>query len=788
MSKIKRLLFLHGEKLVFAIIVLLCLWSIFGKLTRDPNALPQPEGDPYKVDKEEWKKGLDVLGKHLRSPDATADLEPIKDISEEVTRQHARYKRGFKGGELQWVFYSKPPRPMEVTVIVPPAKEADDPEARWRTAVAAPSDGRVIAGRDRILVICRVRAGETPGDNGVRFPEPGSVKVGLWRKLVGEGLEDLDPTVADSFRERSAGSVAVAEPAKPEKDPAGPGADNPFGEFMEERERPQPNREEARNEPAERAEPAGSNPVEAWRQQVARDEIEVWKHMQTLAEPTSVAATKWEDLTFDMPAYSQTFFEETFTEERIKEILATGKLPAAPSARKPVEKRPEADKPRTGETAPPAVPAPGPVPVPGPGPGPVPGLEPGPVVPTLPDVGAEDLETKYPKYQDRYFVFLDENVEQNSIYRYRMITYLKANDLPQSVREKEEHRHYDLRVENADLTWMGKVMTKGGERDMVVGVLALTASEITSHLKGERPVRGINNYDEKAGTLYQPTGYYYIQRDPATKAIKSFRDEKNRLTPLAAEQKSKDCFSFFAYTDLVITPQLKTILLATVTEENNVATVRFHVKLATPEGPERSPVGFSLAEPEGVNALTWKDWVVVEEKDGKRQPKWEGDEPVIRTLAEYYAQVKGLRPVPIGEPQKRGNKEWDFSTDWGLVDVKRCTFRIYRYRIREDGKRELIGGAPTLDSRGSYYVVLRSLKKSDQYKRIVYRKPRETGREGEEIRCDVIWEPELDEWIREAKEKRKAAAQPAPAEKAPEKPADQEPDAKDATPKPADGG
>lgn len=417
-----------------------------------------------------------------------------------------------------------------------------------------------------------------------------------------------------------------------------------------------------------------------------------------------------------------------------------------------------------------------PVPLPMPGPGPAvpdrPDIEAPTVTPDADDV-AEQLKQKIPPYEPRVFVFLDEDADENTLYRYRMVARVHARDLPEAMREQEKYRDYDLRVENADITWKETRAAKGEQKELVRGGLALTASQFGDFLAKEKPTQ--------YAVGYQPTNFLHIRRDPETNMLKGLRNAENRLTKVGVEYRTKPAFSLFTYTDLVLTPVRRRIRLVSVAMDPNskLHTVRLHVIVVTREGEEvKTPRAYALTEPAAANTLGWRDWVVVEEVDGNRQPKWKEGRPVLRSWADYYAQREDLKPVPIGDIQKVGRGEWDFSTGWGLVDVRRCKFRVYRYKRLEDGERELVGGAPQIRD-GGYYIVIRSLKRKDQYKRILQRKP-EHGISGDiEKRTEVIWRPELEEWMQDAIEKRaKEAAAEETTEKEGEDDRPEEPEAK----------
>ncbi len=801
MAKIKRFLFYHGEKVVFALVALLSVWSIFGNLLRKSNELPLSSGDIYVVENDRVKSSVKRIKKHFASNKVINVPPPIQEVSRLIDIQYREYARKTASASLQWVMYNQPPKPESVTVVVIPPPPGEDPEDHWRTAVGAPIEWRIIVGRERNLIICRTR-GEQEG--GVRFPKPGSVNVSIWSKRVGEGREDLRDEIRNAFRQRQAEGLnplismdlavrreVEREEPKPEPEREARDAPNPFDDFipgdnpemLDPRNRRRrrkktrkptrttrsrrtsrlpwmrdqgiqppgfedgmPGFEEGAGPEDRREEAEPTNVREAYYRQLQRVENETWRNMYKLADRTTLMPSKWELKAGKMAVYSENDFEELFTEKAVKKILAEGKLPLPGKTRPDSLRKPASAVPAKGPDVPVAPgPAPGPAPVPVPDPVPDPGAGNG--GPTMPRIPASALKDKYPDYEPQYFVFLDNDVDENTVYRYRMVTWLKARDLPEEIKNIDVYKDYNLRVENADLTW--KVNLNGKEQ--VEGFFAVTASQFNDSLKAEKPVKFI-------GGKYQPGNYRPIRRDSKNRVM-DLQDALGNQTKLGFEMANKPCFSLFTYTDVVLTPILRRIhLVGTSYSKDGIATVRVHVYLSTQDGYKRTPVSFPVTEPVEANSLTWRHWVVL---GSDKKPLWKDGKPVLKSIAEYYAKI---RPVPIGGKQKIGNKEWDFSTGWGLVDVNRCKLRVYRYRIVEDEKPQLVGGKPVIKD-GGPYVVLRSLNKKKLYRRVLQRRIEPMMSDKIQEKIEIIWRPQLQEWITRKLEARKNAAAKAPQQK-----------------------
>ncbi|MCX7935490.1 MAG: hypothetical protein N3A66_09570, partial [Planctomycetota bacterium] len=241
---------------------------------------------------------------------------------------------------------------------------------------------------------------------------------------------------------------------------------------------------------------------------------------------------------------------------------------------------------------------------------------------------------------------------------------------------------------------------------------------------------------------------------PKTRAVIGLRDGQGNQTKRGYAYAALRCYSLFTYTDLVLTPLEKRVILTTtaVSRESGEEkrTASFKVELMTGEKGKVSPL-YTLPVPavtQNIEPLAW----LRRGADGK--PIWpEGAErPEILSLAEYYAKLEDLEPVPIGKRETIGKEEWDFSSGWALVDVRVCTVIKYRYRLDEDGKRVLLGKPQ--ESQDTYAVICETKEKNPRYKRLPRNRPASAEAEDVMVEYEYIWEPALEKWIQEERRKR----------------------------------
>jgi len=259
-----------------------------------------------------------------------------------------------------------------------------------------------------------------------------------------------------------------------------------------------------------------------------------------------------------------------------------------------------------------------------------------------------------------------------------------------------------------------------------------------------------------------------MQRDESKGTVLGLRDSSNKATPLLRKFYKENAYSLFTYTDVVLMPITKKIAFQSISkdEKGNPLEVSLKVTVVTQEGDQQTSRAIRLKKPK-IKARTWKDWIRVG-TDGKAV--WKDGKPDVLRLAEYYGSYKKLEVAPIGEKQMFGKDEWDFSTNWGLVDIR--TGMVVRNRFKketsDEGEKWVPVGNP-LKSQEEYLVV-RELNppegKEPLYRRIIREKKPSPS---EEFRYDYeyIWEPEVADQIEQAI-KQKTEGEAGAGEKKPE--------------------
>jgi len=823
MAGLKQFLVYHGEKFAFALIALLSVWSILGSIAQPSGALRLADEEPYVVEETRILGEIDLLKKHTQSSVPVMERAKVEDAAKRVSVNWAQHAREIAGARLEWALTNQPPLPIEVRVPPPPPPPSQDPEEKWRTAVAAVRDWQVVVDAKRAVVIAKA-------PEELRYPKRGSVRVALFRKKVGDGREEIDAKVAQEFRNRNAaGTVAKpaeggakpssggsvfsgligaeeeaapeaeepaapsrpTRPAKPSRGGPGmmpPGMGMPPGmmppgmmppgmmpptKAKPPRKRTAPKKpataeralartaekpaageaeaeeEEEFDEEAAEAEEAVRKYME-YRQKLAEAEERFAKDVERIVEPGSIDETGWVEVTRDMSIYR--------TEPKAEDILAKG-MPKEDGRQKETDEvapPPEKEKGKKKKEKK-AVKSALPSPVAG-------GAKKSGGLPDLPGPGGAggevDLDAKYqPGVEPVWYAWLDKDIEENSAYRYRMVVYLKGRDIPEELREFEEHKDYQPRIENADLSW---VEYNAGNPEPG-GFFALRASLFEAFLKSEKKTKGAEGM--------QPTeGLEQIARDAKSRLVTELVDLQGNKTARGLEFAKGDGFSLFTYTDIVLAPIEKRIMLSSASAARTVkgTTLQASFKVGLVSGTEtKTSKTYLLGIPDTVKAFNetpdrMLDWL---RKDAAGKVVWEGDVPARIGLAEYYGRIEEVVPTPIGEKETIGAKEWDFSTGWGLVDVRECKVVKSRYKVGEDGQLSPIG-APTTSTQ--YYAIIREIKgEKPRYRRLKIRPPAEpAAKEGKEVvKYDYLWEPQLEEWSQKELGKRKGEA-PKPAAKA----------------------
>lgn len=686
MAKLKQFLLEHIEKVVLGIVALYSLILIAENLSRDPNVLETPTG-PVTVDRDAVHADVERVQRHLNSPSpklfAKPEIEPVSRLVDEAWWQ---WKRPTTSVDLDWYAYLQPPPPLVLPKIVRIWKEpVKDPPIFTR--VGAPKDLRVYVGENRILVTC-------VDSDGIRYPKPGSVKVILWRKIVGYGKEELSPEIRSAFLRapRATGGGESSVEALP--------SDNPYLRRME--------------ETPKTTESVAATDNSAWLEARKEEEIRAEDDTHLVCDPSDLVAEGWEIVAAEMTPLST-----PLDPDGVMALLKTGKLPTPAPAKKeeatPTTKRSSAlfreeAKPKSTET---------------------------------PSDGTASLSSTY---EPRMYYFLDEKVAENVLYRYRVVTELRAQDIPPEIRQMKEHRLWALRAEISD---------------MGAPYLAPPESQFKAFLEAEKqkPRRDAHGGPEGGDPRGQLT-FIPVAFDEETGQEKNVFDKtQSALTPLGKAYYREPIYSAFTYSDVVLTPVRRRILLINAAIEPSPL-VSLRVETITPEG-EIKAKSYQLTPPKLPGKITPVD-LLAKKPDG-RTPLWP---PVEHPLHEVYLPLtEGMKLEEIGDISKLGGKEYDFRTGWALIDIR--PYRVIRKRYKEvDGEWKLIGEPFNLTQTApKYYIVVQELKpvegQSPRVKRIVRKEKQPEEKEGFKTEFEYDFEPELHDKIKERMEKEAAAAKAA---------------------------
>lgn len=765
-KKLKKFLIYHGEKAVLGVVALLCLWSMAGNLLHGKNLLPTAEGVDREVDLETVNADLSYIKSHLANAKETGVPEPLaqpEDLKRLIDLQLAQYKRPTDKTPLLWAMYNRPPLPKAPAVIIIPPKKTQDPPDKVRSAVAAVDFWQVCVGRDRVLVIARI-------PDTIRWPLDDEVNVTLWRKEIGPGREDLAPAVYTDYRKRSSGDASVSSGtdtgsgkgetgAKPGDDAGGAFGWDAFGGGK-------PAEKESSAAPVAQVDVAT-----AYFNALREVEIAAYNDTRKLSDLATLPETPWVQVAPRMES-----LPHQLSDEEIAAVLGGAPLPKADAVTHPVNPTPGANTPANpvNPINPPVPNIVMPVapPPPPPGPATVPNVPSGPAAPTpraiapgavgAPEVDVESLVADVPAFESKYVAFVDDKgIQENTLYRYRMVVWMKGKPAPEKIMELPQYKDYDQRVEMADISW--ETASALSDKPQAAGMLAIPKYEVSKFLEAEKPFAG------PFCNAGQPEWGKYIQRNDLNHVI-GLRNSENLLTQLGAAYRNKSaagyCFSFFTHTGVIITPVLKRLEISMWGGEGEVS---LRVILAKPDGDVKEPTPKLCRRPPEVAALTWKDWILTEpspENPDKRRPVWKDGKPVIIPIDQYYAKVKIAAPVLLGGKETVRDKEVDFSTDWELVDVKKCTWRITHYVKEADGTWS---AKRTSERPDQGYIVLRN-RITGKYKRMLkaaWSRP-EGLPDTEAQRCEYIWDSELDANVKKLIEQHEAEVKAAAEAKAAE--------------------
>lgn len=714
MNRVKDFLILHGEKAALAIIAAITLWSIFGNLLDDRAALPLSNGERREVDREQVDGQAQQLEQHLHKPEKFLENAGVQRVSQMVDEAWGQWQRPVAKTDLSWFAYAQPPMPLVLKklIVIPPPTAVEDVPADYISRAAAPVGLTVIAGGKRTVLVC--------SDSGLmNYLDPADVQVLLFRKEIGDAREDLKTAerVANQtwprggFKQVSvdipaAEDVPVAEPAMP-VDPFGmpggmPGMTEPKAAATT-RKQAAPTESLAIDFSGVFGQQPDAQPTTtvddgtAYLSKIREMESAAIEDTKALCDPTLLVKGTWQILT---PEGMSAVTDELSSDDLVQ-MLDNGLLPGqkkeeTPEAN-PAEKKTETsvwDSIMGGSNI---------------------------QIKDKPAEAATDADDSALKtYQRRQYVFIDNTVSENKVYRYRVVLRFKAQLPPKEVLEKSPG--WVLRAE------------VGG---MGPSYLALPERDFSEMMKREANEQHFG----PLGLLMQPK-MTLLDLDPVLKFVKGLRNADGTFTPLGLDMR-KHVYTDFAYSAVVVTPVTRQIQVqAANMTPDPLCSLKVIITDNKGEVKERT---YQLKPPANRPQIQWHFWLRYGEdkKPVFPQPALNRDDMLYEV---YEHRLAGVEPVSVGELDTKMRPEQDYRTGWSVVDM-----RPYQV-IRKSYKKNNNTGAwdaltPLTQERVA--VILRQTATEEgrraQYKRI-FPKERDpyAGRESEfKTEFEYIWEPEL---------------------------------------------
>jgi hypothetical protein len=661
MNRIKDFLIAHGEKIIGAVILVICLWVIATNLLRDSERLIVPGGLSEPVDEAAVRRSLEQVREHLQEEEGLSVWESpdVPNATADILAAHAQYRR--VGPERMIRYLSEVPEiPPRTNFRLAGIADGGEPTA-YLTRAAAPVEWEVRAGTAGVVVVCR-------DNESLNWPD--DVRVALYRRAVSRGEPDLEGIARRRYRHRRApelGEIEIEGDGRDERrgrrdsfyrdappPSAGGFVEDPHAAYGGWSSRDafdrDPRARTAPEEEAEEEEEEESLPTTV-PERLARTRELYRTDLRTLGA-TSGLGRGWEQVTESMPAFRERPDPETVLEEAA--------LP--PSA--------------AGESG-----------------------------------GLAALT-----YRRRYYAFLDTEVEENTVYQYRMVPYVSYREPPTYVQRY-------LPPE-----WQPRVEAAGFPEPR----LAFPVSRLGDWLSAQADAFGAAAIDQPPFPAYQDAEGRIVA-DEAVRAVLPLLNEEPAAGP-------------FTYADLVLTP-VDTILLLNAVVSRPAAQgeapelVALLQAVEVDEDGGTSSRSFSISAP-AVPEFGPRDVYVFEGEDGGPARGPDG-EPVLRPLHDIYGGLEGVEPAPIGEGEN--------ATDWVLVDLRTCRLRLERFRIREvrpelqreltrEDVRAIIAAIPELENRVRRQpdLLQRYLRNPRRLERYLDRVPAGTipGLEADKIRIE----------------------------------------------------
>lgn len=721
MAKLKEFLIAHGEKAVLGVVALLCLLSILGNVARNPRAMELPGGESTVIEIGKVDEKISEIESNLQSTTAVHPPRTAPAISRSIAHKALGRKTVEPRAARRWTLYVQPP---EVTVPTPWKEQPVEivqtnipPEFRTRfgnpveLAIRATPEGTVITVRDSEFL---------------NYIEPGSRRYILLRKKVGFARDELNPRFLSALSRAPRTAPLSGESDAPQKGGETPEPDRPStsrplfgrggGGGRTAEKQPEDSTTEKKKTGPERTE---------YFRQIDAVNIRAFSDMRTVMDPESRMDTAWEVLTDDMPAVR----DSIRADEIASTILRDGMTHVTTYMPEPEVDPADTPEPETPieETVEEPVEQPTHNP-----------WGDGPTILVVEDKSKKD-EKKEAKVDvgmrpDQLYTYtwLDTDIEENMVYRYAVLCTVQPRQVPKEVLTELELTAFDIYAEVNG-------MSPYGDFAQPESIVQPLLEEWTA-----RKAKGVGgDFRIKFEEAYPPVSEWESMTNPMPRSL---RDREGMLTELGrAYRRQESCYSDIVYSDLVLIPVEQQISVVSATE----GTVSMRVTVTTPNGETQSR-NFFVESSSPVPPILPTDWLEKEEdEEGNMVVKW----PDYRILSpeEVYQDRVGTAPVQIGEVVRVGRDEFDFSTNWAVIDVRR--FQTIRHTERLDRDGNWVPTTPGVPV-DQWCVIVREVNvpegRSPRVRRM-YRQLPEPTSDRIRYRYEHIFEPETMRYIEERK-------------------------------------
>lgn len=753
MKSIKKILIEHGEKILLLLVVLFCGASILRMVMRDPETLDLPGGKERTIRQQDIKRNLDKAQRHLVSNVKVMPSQEADKVSRELALRILSGKPTKSGVDYEWLSYVQPP-PIGVPPIfkpiplIPPINIPSE----FRTRFGNPVNFQAITSLNKVLLVCK-------DSKLLNYPKEGSRRMLLWRKAVGSGKDKLHAAhrreLLRSPRDVNLAEVELAAAESEVKelslvDADGVGASSRksssvsselgAGWFADTKASTMVKDDSSDSDYSR----------EMYLEARQVKELQAFEDMKIACSPTSVVATGWELVAVEMYPVKGELTGEVLTSLLVEgydpdvimlpEEMEKGLRDESAKEEKAEKKRKEPAKPKSAAKD----------------------MEWGEIIqpPIVRKKAVKKEEEVVEEIEPQYYVFIDDTVSENMVYRYAVVATVSPQAPPEEITANEKYEGWDIYCEIAGID--GPPVTGGNFAPPARQVQPFIKSVMSKEYKG---VSGptllklmIPCYPkEQAGLSDEKVEVVTDAKNPPVRG-QVLRDEKGRLTKLGwAYRHNEPCYSDFVYSDLLLTPKKYEFELrgAFAASGNSPATTTIRVHKVQKDGMLVSNT-FSIEPKPLKESLKWHDFLVKED-DGK--PVWP---PKQLPLSEVYAKLGDIKPVVIGKDL--GKKKGDFTTGWGVVEVRPYTVQGVVKKLKgEEGEEEWVQ-IGTIPAHTEYAVIIAEVKPAEgqprRFRRI-HRQPKQPKDPKRRYEYEFFWEPEIKQKIeqrRKQQAKKKSSA------------------------------